>query len=181
MNHHPYDTWLLADEPLTTAQAESLGEHLLVCGTCRHLQEGLQHVDDALRNVRLAEPESGFVGRWRTRQAHQAASLRQSEAWWMLAGLTGAAAFLAAAIPALLLSMQDPLSVLAANLIEEVVRWVLLLRVVTGIGTAVVVEVPVAVFSAYALYLTLLVLATSAIAAAWSLSFRHLSQRGVQS
>ena len=65
MNHQPFETWLLAENPLTPSEKHSLEVHLRECHSCAALAE----VNLALRSVQPVSPPEGFVERFRQRLA----------------------------------------------------------------------------------------------------------------
>lgn len=67
MNHQPFETWLLNEQPLTTEQKRELDSHLRTCTHCTALVE----TGIALRNKRMVAPAVGFTTRFQTRLAAQ--------------------------------------------------------------------------------------------------------------
>ncbi|NOY97892.1 MAG: hypothetical protein GXP40_01645 [Chloroflexi bacterium] len=63
MNHQPFESWLLADELLTSEQRQALQVHVRKCADCAALME----TNLALRSVRAAAPAPGFADRFRVR------------------------------------------------------------------------------------------------------------------
>lgn len=89
MNHQPFETWLLDDKHLTTAEKRELDAHLRECRNCSALAEtGL-----ALRSTRVAAPRPGFALRFQHRLAAQKALERSRRMWGLiLLALVGAGA-----------------------------------------------------------------------------------------
>jgi len=89
MSHQPFETWILAEEPLTAEQARSLHTHLEVCEACRRLSSASSFVDQLLRTIPPMRPAIGFTSRWQARQAEkslQAYRQRQRrQSWWFFA------------------------------------------------------------------------------------------------
>ena len=67
MNHQPFETWLLSDEPLSPENTSALDEHLKTCQHCQQLQDGWLGVVNLFDDAPDVEPAPGFVTRW---QAH---------------------------------------------------------------------------------------------------------------
>ncbi len=64
MNHQPFETWLLADEPLNAQAQHILHEHLQTCTQCRALQESWREVLSRFQTAPEPHPAPGFVSRW---------------------------------------------------------------------------------------------------------------------
>jgi len=71
MNHKPYlDSMNAAlDGELSSIQRRELVEHLTACASCQVTWDALNDVQRQLKTEPLAEPRSGFVGRFKARQA----------------------------------------------------------------------------------------------------------------
>ena len=78
MNHKPYlDSMNTAlDGELSSIRRRELVEHLTACASCQATWDALNDVQRQLKTEPLAEPRSGFVGRFKARQADEAASRR---------------------------------------------------------------------------------------------------------
>jgi hypothetical protein len=77
MNHQPFETWLLEEKPLGTAEKRELNAHLRICRTCSALAEtGL-----ALRSAKAISPRSGFTARFQHRLAAHKIAERRRRLW----------------------------------------------------------------------------------------------------
>ena len=105
MNHQPFETWLLDDKHLTTAEKRELDAHLRECRTCSALAEtGL-----ALRSTRVAVPKPGFALRFQHRLAEQKALERRRHLWGLiLLVLVGAGALSWFAAPLVMKFIASP-------------------------------------------------------------------------
>lgn len=77
MNHQPFETWLLNEQPLTNEQKRELNAHLRVCMDCANLAE----TGTILRAKRMAVPDAGFTIRFQTRLAARRALERRQRFW----------------------------------------------------------------------------------------------------
>jgi predicted anti-sigma-YlaC factor YlaD len=99
-NHQPFETWLLAQEPLAPDQARSLQAHLRDCQACRRLAVAWGELRQFLQHVTPLSPAPGFTARWQARllaaeqEARRREQIRQS--WGMLVASAGIAALLLA-------------------------------------------------------------------------------------
>jgi hypothetical protein len=80
MNHQPFETWLLDDKHLTTAEKQELNAHLRTCKTCTALAEtGL-----VLRSAKIVEPTKGFTLRFQEKLAIQKIAERRQRLWGLI-------------------------------------------------------------------------------------------------
>ena len=63
MNHRPFETWLLDNQPLTPEEKRGLQIHLQECVHCTALAE----VNLELRSVKMVSPAAGFTARFQQR------------------------------------------------------------------------------------------------------------------
>lgn len=85
MNHQPFETWLLDDKHLTTAEKGELNTHLRVCKTCSALAEtGL-----ALRASKVVSPTAGFTLRFQEKLALQKIAERRQHLWGLIVLIIG--------------------------------------------------------------------------------------------
>jgi len=64
MNHQPFESWLLNEDPLTPQQRGELNLHLADCENCGTLDGSLRAMEKALRSAPMAAPVSGFTRRF---------------------------------------------------------------------------------------------------------------------
>ena len=67
MNHRPFETWLLNEQPLNPEEKRELQTHLQECTHCSALAE----VNLELHSVKMAAPATGFTARFQKRLAEQ--------------------------------------------------------------------------------------------------------------
>ena len=95
MDHKPYESWLVADEPLLPDQKLSLQEHLETCEACRQLQLSWSEVEGIFEARSFLHPEPGFTKRWQLRLADELSLESEKEqlrsTWMFLAATTGSA------------------------------------------------------------------------------------------
>jgi pheromone shutdown protein TraB len=97
MNHHLFEEWLLAEEPLSRDQAEALASHLTTCESCRGLSAAWSEVRHLFQETTFVGPAAGFAGRWQSRlQAQDLYELqnRQRRQSWAIFGITAASAII---------------------------------------------------------------------------------------
>lgn len=82
MNHYPFEEWLF-EEQLSVEEEKQLKEHLTQCVECCNLRKAINETDQIFSNIPLAEPESGFTGRW-VDYAYRKEELRQKAWMWKL-------------------------------------------------------------------------------------------------
>lgn len=95
MNHKPFETWMVAGEPLSPAQEISLQEHLETCNACRQLQTSWKEVENILGGASFAQPRPGFTARFQARLAEEISRAQAKEqmrsTWMFMAASSGAA------------------------------------------------------------------------------------------
>jgi hypothetical protein len=80
MNHQPFETWLLDEVHLTTAEKGELNAHLRTCKTCTVLAEtGL-----VLRSAKVIAPSVGFTARFQEKLALQKIAERRQRLWGLI-------------------------------------------------------------------------------------------------
>jgi len=157
MNHLPFETWLLNEQPLAPEQQRALQLHLRECEHCAALVE----VNLALHSVKMAEPAPGFALRFQKRlEAKRALERRNRLAGalvlvfgglgltlWLagpyLASFIGSpATWIAAVVNFLLslLSMAQAISDIGSILVRILpgfippIAWLVILSAVSGFG-----------------------------------------------
>ena len=95
MDHKPYESWLVADEPLLPDQETSLQEHLKTCEACRQFQVSWRDVEGMFEDRIVLQPQPGFTERWQLRLDEELARDNEKQqlrsTWMFLAATTGAA------------------------------------------------------------------------------------------
>jgi len=104
MDHQPYESWLVVDEPLLPDQEANLQEHLKSCESCRQLHNSWQEVETLFVEQTIVQPKPGFTERWQVRLAKefsQENERQQRRSSWIFLGSTSGAAFLVLIIMAI--------------------------------------------------------------------------------
>ena len=104
MDHQPYESWLVVDEPLLPDQEANLQEHLKSCASCRQLHNSWQDVEALFVEQTIVQPKPGFTERWQVRLAKefsQENERQQRRSSWIFLGSTTGAAFLVLIIMAI--------------------------------------------------------------------------------
>jgi len=95
MNHKPFESWLVADEPLLPDQELDLQEHLKSCESCHQLQSSWQEVEGLFGELLIEQPQPGFTERWQVRLAEEISREKERQqlqsSWVFLASTTGTA------------------------------------------------------------------------------------------
>lgn len=79
MKRHPFEEWLLDDNPLSVEEASALENHLQNCEPCRQLSESWKAVETELLNAPLIGPRPGFTARWQERLAAEQKALERRQ------------------------------------------------------------------------------------------------------
>lgn len=102
MNHQPFESWLLNDQPLTPIEKRDLDAHIRICKYCAALAEtGIE-----LRSMRTISPKPGFADRFKKRLAAGKIADRRRMIWSPIVFLLGGAALLLW-LTALMLFVED--------------------------------------------------------------------------
>ena len=120
MDHRPFEDWLLDNQTLTVEQKRQLNAHLQECPSCTAIAE----VNLALKSVRVAEPEAGFVDRFEVRLAARKAAQRRRNFWgfFILTASVGSL-FTWVAWPVLQDLVQSPVNLVTASISSLVSFW----------------------------------------------------------
>lgn len=94
MNHQPFETWILDEEPLTLEQKQALHEHLNGCPSCQSLSAAWIGVGRLFKTTPAVKPGAGFRDRWQVRleREEQLARRKIDRQSWMLLAIYGAGA-----------------------------------------------------------------------------------------
>lgn len=110
MNHQPFETWLLEEEPLTMQQDRELQSHIRTCTSCSAIADS----NLALHSTRLIEPVKGFTDRFQTRLADwRKRQIRRQALGTVVLVLAGVVALYALAGPAMIEAARSPAAWLA--------------------------------------------------------------------
>ena len=86
MNHQPFETWLLEEQPLNIEQKRELQSHLQACKYCTALFE----TDLALHSKKMVSPAPGFTARFEKRLTVQRIAERRHRFWGLIILVLGA-------------------------------------------------------------------------------------------
>lgn len=95
MGHQPFESWILSNEPLLPEEEQRLNKHIAKCESCQEISTAWQEVEDIFTSRPLAEPKTGFTGRWlfRLEEMNKAEiARRQRRSSWMFFGVMAGAA-----------------------------------------------------------------------------------------
>ena len=85
MNHQPFETWLLEEQPLNIEQKRELKAHLQTCKYCNALFEtGL-----ALNSKKMVSPAAGFTARFEKRLIAHHIAERRRRFWGLIIMVLG--------------------------------------------------------------------------------------------
>jgi hypothetical protein len=120
MDHRPFEYWLLDNLALTVDQKRQLNAHLQECTSCTALAE----VNLALKSVRLAEPEAGFVNRFQAKLAARKLAQRRRNFWgFFILTLSVGGLFTWVAWPVLQDLVESPVNLLTTSISSLVSFW----------------------------------------------------------
>jgi predicted anti-sigma-YlaC factor YlaD len=180
MNHKHSERLILADRPLTPAEAEELNSHLAGCRACRDLQSGWTRAERALASPTTMAPQPGFVVRWSRLQAAQATGRAGREPWRLLGWTTLAAAILTAVLGLIVWQSLGSVPSLMAGLLEQGLRVWLWARAVGEVVGALTSALPTPV-TAGAFIGFIMLLAVAGLTSAFvSFGIIRFSFQGVQ-
>jgi hypothetical protein len=170
MDHRPFETWLLDEEPLGPQQKRELQEHLAVCPACSAQAD----VDLALKSSRLAAPADGFSDRFRARLAARKQILRRRHLWGFgILVLTAIGILAYLTWPLLPQVTTSPVSLLDSWLLNMAALWISLQSIIEA--SSVLFRIVPGFLPS--LLWSLILLAATCWSAVWILSLRKLTQR----
>lgn len=87
MNHQPFESWILDEEPLSKQQLSELESHLISCQSCKSLQESWLIAKHQIKSAPVKQPAPGFSMRWQSslkerREAEERAQSRTLFIWF---------------------------------------------------------------------------------------------------
>ncbi len=141
MNHQPFETWLFAEEQLTTEEEQILQEHLAVCDQCQELSSAWSDIEKLIAESPPAEPVPGFVNRWQARlDADRQVETLMKQRWQSWIGLI--LILNVVAVTFVFLSIQLSASVgsptdLLLNLVYRATSSIAMLNALQDIGYAI--------------------------------------------
>jgi hypothetical protein len=96
MNHQPFETWLLSEDPSDEGQVQSLLEHVDHCDQCASLEASWKDVQRLFETTPRVMPRAGFAVRWQERLAEQKRKRNMYQSWAIFWGTVGSAVVLLA-------------------------------------------------------------------------------------
>ncbi|UCD97764.1 MAG: hypothetical protein JSV42_12440 [Chloroflexota bacterium] len=116
MDHKPFESMLVSEEPLSQVEKQLLQEHIESCASCRQLSISWGEVNNFFEIQPLAKPLAGFTSRWQARLIvfnARELEIREKRASWVFFASTAAAALVVFLIMVVqfLNSFQTPLQV----------------------------------------------------------------------
>lgn len=98
MNHQPFETWILSDDPLQLEEQELLEEHLKTCEDCRGLLSAMEGIRQTFSAAPSPAPAPGFTQRWHERLAFNRQTRQQRNMWILTLALFSLASILSLTI-----------------------------------------------------------------------------------
>lgn len=97
MNHQPFETWVIRDEPLTKEEEQMLRKHLESCSQCSELSTAWRSVENRMSSSPMAEPMPGFMDRFKAKLDDELIKRRKRQTRFAL-GFSSSAALVFLAI-----------------------------------------------------------------------------------
>ncbi|MFW5714254.1 MAG: anti-sigma factor family protein [Brevefilum sp.] len=98
MNHQPFESWILSNDPLQPEDTKILNEHLQTCEDCRQLSMAMEGIHQTFSNAPNPMPAPGFSRRWHERLAAYRQRREQQRMWLLPLGMFGLASLLSLAV-----------------------------------------------------------------------------------
>lgn len=109
MKHQPFESWIIDETKLSSAQFQELQAHLEECPECRKLQQGWQTARQCVQNGRMVSPAPGFSQRWQDSLAERRARQQRLQMRRFFLLLSSATFTLLLALIALALFSRSPI------------------------------------------------------------------------
>ncbi len=92
MGHQPFETWLMEEHDLSSAEKQELSAHLGSCPACTTLKDNLETTGLLMKTAAVVSPRPGFSERWKVTQAERRAiQHRRQNRIFLLSSFAGAA------------------------------------------------------------------------------------------
>lgn len=101
MDHRPYETWLVSEEPLSPDDEKKLHEHIATCESCRQLSISWGEVHYFFQELPMEKPSPAFTIRWKSRLSEFSAgeiARREKRASWIFVAVSAGAAIFSLAV-----------------------------------------------------------------------------------
>ncbi len=173
MNHHPYEEWILSDEPLSTAEHASLQGHLADCQACQQMEKRWQAARQQISREGFATPAQGFTIRWQKNLPDRINRMEtQSARRFLFIILAVSAAMLAGWLVTWLIS--NPSATVAASLIKLTANTILVMQGIKFMVVPAIRSIPLVYILAGVSLVSSIALVLSAVwaGAIWHYVFR---------
>lgn len=174
MNHQPYETWILEESGLTTAQKRELSAHLEDCQKCTKLEKSWRTARQQVNSMPAVDAPSGFSQRFQASLPlrRRIQELRQARILLISLITTAIAIFIALGIFILphtsLVSVMIILLGGILKLINSVTQtWLFVSSIVRAVPTGLLIGV----IASSSLFISLL-------AILWTVSFFRITMKG---
>lgn len=176
MNHQPYDSWILEDEPIERSQQVELEEHLKECPKCSSLHESWMTAKAKIKTAPVMQPKAGFADRWQQSLAERRKAEERRQSRNLILWLTGSA-LLVLIIFAIIFVPDFSLISLVVTAIHTMVNvstgiselWDLLYNIVRSLPTSLLIVT--------CLFFSTLI---SVVSFVWGISLWKMSLKGVK-
>lgn len=175
MNHQPFESWILDEEPLAKQQLSELEDHLLCCPSCKSLQESWLIAKHQIKSAPVKQAAPGFSMRWQSslKERREAEERAQSRTLFIWIGCIIAVLLISLAVIAMPeISIITVMITLVTNLVTFSTSLDGLLQFVLSITRSV----PPTTLILVAIGLSSLLSIVSFI---WGLSIWRMSRKGV--
>lgn len=123
MNHQPFETWILGENPASAAEKELLKRHLQECPDCDRLQESWKKAHRQIVTAGIKKAPVNFVSNWQAKLVQFKEKRQRKIARTLLASYISGAIVALIALNALLLPKFSPIA-LVVGVASSVVRFV---------------------------------------------------------
>ncbi len=98
MNHQPFETWILNQDPLEPEDQKKLNQHLQTCEDCQRLSGAMDEIRLSFKSAPSPSPAPGFTQRWHERLALHKQARQQRQMWLLTLAMFGLASLISLAI-----------------------------------------------------------------------------------
>ncbi len=175
MDHQPFESWLLQEEPLILEDQYTLKNHLDQCESCRQLSQAYKKVARQFHQPLMVGPAKGFSSRWQKRLEVERARTHRKQSLGLLAFSLVAAFFLMLGLVFYLLPVFQAPKLYILSFIYQFFTFTQVFDILKILYSAIYSSYT-AGLSFSPLWIVFLVGLALVLAVLWLISFRKLTQ-----